>query len=152
MVFPLILDPKPSLTKQCLIAAIHLVAAIAFLNADFPVSATIVALLAIIPSGVAWMRAEHTPHAVLEFEDTGAVTMHRRGASLRVRVLPTSVDMGWAIWLQWCEVTSLSGGVPRRSGALMLMPDQCLRGEWRQLRIWLRHKSSETLSDDRVEV
>lgn len=152
MVSLLILDPKPSVTKQVLIAAIHLIAAIAFLSADFPIPPTIAALIAILVSGVACVRAEHAPHSVFEFDDTGAVTIYRHGVSLRVRVLPTSADMGWAIWLQWREVTSLSDAGRRRSGALMLVPDQLTPREWRQLRIWMRHKSGAALSDDRAEV
>lgn len=139
------------MTKQVLIAAIHLVAAIAFLWADLALVPTIAALIVILASGVECVRAEHAPNAVFGFDDTGEVTIHRRGVSLRAGVLPTSADMGWAIWLQWRELKALSGSGRRQSGALMLMPDQCTQSEWRQLRIWLRHKSGVALSPDRAE-
>jgi len=152
VVSALILDPKPSVTKQVLIAAIHLVAAIAFWSADFPIPITVVVLIVILASGVVCVRAEHAQHSILEFEDAGAVTIRRCGVSFNVSVLSTSADMGWAIWLQWREVTSLTSAGRRQSGALMLMPDQCTPSEWRQLRIWLRHKSGAAFSDDRAEV
>lgn len=148
----LVLEPNQSVTKQVLIAAIHLVAAIAFGYADLPLATTTAALVTILASGLACTCAEQDQLPVFEFDDAGAVTINRCGVLLHAGVLPTSTDMGWAIWLQWREVSSLSGAGRRRSGALMLMPDQFTPSEWRQLRIWLRHNSSAVLNDDRAEV
>lgn len=109
-------------------------------------------LFAIFALGVASLGAERAPNAVLEFDDMATVKIHRRGALLSARVLPTSADMGWAIWLHWRELSPLSGTDLSRSGAFMLMPDQCAPGEWRQLRVWLRHKSDVALSGGRARV
>lgn len=58
------------------------------------------------------------------------------------------VDFGWALWLCWPLIAHdapakqrnfLSRMFRRRYHALMLLPDQMMRADWRRLRLWLRY-------------
>lgn len=131
-----------------MIAAIHLVAAIACLMAK-PSAAVGAAVLALLGLSAALLvrRERRLADAAIVLEDSGLLGLGLHGRSSRGAPLAGCTDFGWAIWLQWRELAT-AGAPKRRVSALMLLPDHVEDAEhWRQLRIWLRHKCATGLSD-----
>ena len=138
-----------------MIAAIHLVAAIAVSQLHLSLAALSCIWMVIAVAGaVSVWRDSVRVIPNLDFAGDGSLAIATDGGLMQARLLPSSTDFAWAIWLHWREQTPADhqGRRRRRSGALMLMPDQCTASEWRQLRIWLRHCSGVGLSADRAGV
>ena len=139
MRYPLQFTLTPSRQVIFMIAAIHLIAAIAFLL--LPVSWWIkVPVLLILGASffLATAAEREKLDRVLILDESGSLAHGRKGFFLRARPQPGCVDLGWAIWLRWQLVST----TPRRrpiSGAMMLLPDNIAEQEWRSLRVWLRH-------------
>ncbi|HRP94922.1 MAG TPA: hypothetical protein PL143_01605 [Rhodocyclaceae bacterium] len=147
MRYPLEIRLKPSARLQALIAAIHLVAAIAFVGSQpsVPANGAVLALLGL--SAAVLVRSDRRlAGSSIVLEESGLLDLRLRGGSTCGAPLPGCTDFGWALWFQWRELAA--GAAPRaRSHALMLLPDHV--GDpstWRQLRIWLRHKSARPVS------
>lgn len=143
MRYPLEIELQPSRLAQCLSAAIHLIAALAFVRSSMHVL-VVLSVLAILGLSVrAATRAEiGTKGRVLVLEDNGEFRIEDpRGV---VYALPEAscVDFGWAVWIHW---QGAAVARPRRRimrGAMMLLPDNLSAENWRGLRIWLRHKAT----------
>lgn len=138
-----------------MIAAIHLVAAIAFspLHLSFAALSCIWMVIAVAGAFSVWRdRVRVIPS--LDFACDGSLAIVTDGGLVQARLQPSSTDFSWAIWLHWREQSPADhqGRRRRHSGALMLMPDQCTACEWRQLRIWLRHCSGAGFTADRAGV
>jgi len=134
----------PSRYLLALVAAIHLVAAIAFLLSSIPGPVQTATLLALAASAWQTLRREWARNGhVLILEDSGLMGVSRGepGLSGSAMPLPGCTDFGWAVWLQWQWADR-----PRRRGwtdaSAMLLPDSMNRDAWRSLRIWLRHKAA----------
>ena len=139
MHYPLTLTLRPSRRGHVLIAAIHLVAAIAFVRSSLPFALVAGALLLLALSlwhAVAAAHAWCEQTLVLE-ADGRLVLCSPRG---RVEAWPVAgADFAWAVWVSWRAEGGQ--GLRARRGARMLLPDQCAAAEWRALRAWLRHKA-----------
>ena len=78
--------------------------------------------------------------SVLILDESGSLAHGRKGFFLRATPQAGCADLGWAVWLRW----QLVPATPRRraiSGAMMLLPDNIAKQEWRSLRVWLRHRA-----------
>lgn len=147
MRYPLELVLQPSLCRQGMIAAIHGVAAIAFLYSGQPFWLVVIGVVALLFSAIFLVRAERSRVGwQMVLEDSGLLTL-RSGERISAALpLASSTDFGWAVWLHWRTLDVDSG--QRRMGALMLLPDQVDAVTWRGLRIWLRHKCGVDASAD----
>jgi toxin CptA len=143
--YPLELTLRPSRRLQAMIAAIHGVAAIAFLHSSLAPVLVGATVLALICSSIYLMHVERKcARSVIVLEDSGLLTLHLCERVVSAVPLGGSVDFGWAVWLHWQELGA--DGLPTRTkGALMLLPDHVPATVWRPLRIWLRHKSVRDL-------
>lgn len=140
MRYPLELRLRPSRRAILLIAAIHLIAAIAFLL--MPSWWIKVPMILILGMSLAFAITTERQKLdrILILDESGSLTYGRKGFFLRARPQPGCADFGWAIWLRWRLVST----APRRravSGAMMLMPDNLERQDWRAVRAWLRHRA-----------
>lgn len=137
---------KPSRRLQLLIAAIHLVAAIAIVASSLaPV--LIVALVAVltVSASLSLVAERRRAELTVVFDDAGLLTLRDRARTVCATPLPSCTDFGWAVWLHWRELAGGHRARPR-SAALMLLPDHVDATTWRLLRIWLRHKSAAAVS------
>lgn len=123
-----------------LIAAIHSVAAIAFVFSGLPWPGRLSALVLVGTSLCAALRAEQRKSVgSIRLDASGAFAVGRRD-DLRAAVLERGcTDFGWAVWLQWREDDEGRRG---RHGAMMLVPENLPPAHWRSLRIWLKHKAA----------
>lgn len=145
MRYPLELALRPSRRLQVMIAAIHGIAAVAFLHSGQPSALIAVVLFALLFSAALLVRIERSRGALLiVLEDSGLLTLRSGGRIAAAVPLPGSTDFGWAVWLHWQEL-SADTAPGRRKGALMLLPDHVAATTWRPLRIWLRHKGGGAL-------
>lgn len=143
MRYPLQIELQPSRLAQGLSAAIHLIAAFAFVRSSIHLLGVLLGLAIIGLSARVAMRVEAgTKGRILVLEDNGELRIEDpRGV---VYALPeaTCVDFGWAVWIHWQGARVAR---PRRRimrGAMMLLPDNLSAERWRGLRIWLRHKAT----------
>jgi hypothetical protein len=146
MRYPLECRFRPSCRLQLLIAAIHLIAAMAFLASSLApalIAAVVAALAVSACLSVAGERRRAGLTVVLD--DAGLLTLRDRGRTVCATPLPSCTDFVWAVWLHWRELAG-GHGVRPRTGALMLLPDHVDATTWRLLRIWLRHKSAAAVS------
>lgn len=135
MQYPLRIELRASRRMIWLNAAIHLVAALSFLQSAFHPAVLVVAWAVLAWSFRHGVRREEAKGlAALTLGDDGALHVESVDGEVRGRALGSSVDFGWALWLHW-------EGRERRRGALMLLPDNLGETGWRGLRIWMRHKS-----------
>ncbi|NMG74043.1 protein YgfX [Aromatoleum diolicum] len=154
MRYPLEIEIQPSRLALGLNAAIHLIAAFAFVRSAVHPLIVFFVLAVLGVSFRTAMRAEiGTKGRILVLDDNGELRImeHRRV----VYALPeaTCVDFGWAVWIHWRGARVAR---PRRRtmrGAMMLLPDNLPADSWRGLRIWLRHKATMQVggSDARSE-
>ncbi len=136
---------KPSARLVVLIAAIHAIAAIAFLHLSMHPAWVLFLLLAIGLSAALAIRAElGIAGTVLRLEERGRVHLEDTDGIRTATLLPTSTDFGWAVWIQWLE----DSGRARR-GARMLLSDGMAPDDWRTLRVWMRHSGEEPVGDVR---
>ncbi len=136
---------RPSRRLQGLIAAIHSIAAIAFVAPGMPMLASVGGLTVAAVSLVHALRRERRRLAgrVLTLYLDGQLSIEGPDGLVRGRVAPSSTDFGWAMFIQW----QAPGDEPvgrRATGSLMLLPDALSRPEnWPTLRAWLRHRSHD---------
>lgn len=139
MRYPLELRLESSRSAVTLIAAIHLVAAIAFVCSSLSWS--------IVAPAVAALAASLNTSLLRERRKTGLRVLLENGGTLKVEsggraesAVPEAgcTDFGWAVWLQWRHSNAAGGG------ALMLLRDNLGEDAWRALRTWLRHKAFAT--------
>jgi len=143
MRYPLEIELQPSRLAQGLNAAIHLIAAFAFVRSSIHLL-VVFSVLAILGLSVrAAMRAEiGTKGRVLVLEDNGELRIEDPHSVVYALPEATCVDFGWAVWIHWQGARVAR---PRRRimrGAMMLLPDNLSAESWRGLRIWLRHKAA----------
>jgi len=148
MRYPLELELAPSRRALVLIAAIHLVAAIAFLLSSLPGPLRILALVALGGSLLVARRGERAKAGLLiVLDDSGKLVVRRADAAEEAQPERGCADFGWAIWLQW-RVVDASDPRARRRAAMMLLPDNVPASAWRGLRIWLKHKALASQGPD----
>jgi hypothetical protein len=142
MRYPLILTLRPSRWALVLIAALHLVAAIAFVLSSLEPALRGLALLVL---GVSLWRAVQNERnkagRVLVLDDCGLLGFGAPGDEGAGRPLPGCADFGWAIWLQWQDAAA-SRAARLLPASLMLLPDNVPSATWRAVRAWLRHKAA----------
>ncbi|CAI09233.1 protein YgfX [Aromatoleum aromaticum] len=138
MRYPLELPLRPSRQALVMIAAIHTIAAIAFLRSSLSALALYPVLFVLAVSLFAGLRVEwRKTGRVLTLENDGTL---RDGCEVATLAPETGcTDFGWAVWLQWRR-DEAEGVGSRCRGSIMLLPDNLPRGHWRGLRIWLRQK------------
>ncbi|MBC9071873.1 hypothetical protein IAI53_07835 [Thauera sp. CAU 1555] len=129
MRYPLRLTLRPSVRIQTLMFAMHGIAASALLFSALPLVLSAAMVAAVLVS--LWLVLRRQAAGSLLLGDDGWFELGEDG---RLRVLASTTDFGWAIWLHWVSDEG-------RRGALMLAPDSLPAGGWRRLRIWLRHKA-----------
>lgn len=123
----------PSQRVTLLIAAIHLVAAIAFLHLPLYSVVTPSALVVLALSFGAYLFRRRA-HAFVLGEGGGFALLHE-GREIEACLEPATVDFGFAVWLIWREPPAR-----RRCGCMLLRADHS-REDWRMLSIWLRHEA-----------
>jgi len=148
---PLEIALKSSRRLEVMIAAIHLVAAIALAHV---LAHTLVLALSILALGVSGavsiLRLRRRSARVLVLGREGSLEIRSDSAAARAQILTGSVDFGWALWMQWRE-NGADGDLGRgRAEAIMILPDGVSGGSWRHLRTWLRHEGGERFSGDRA--
>ena len=140
MRYPVEIRLVPSRRALFLVAAIHLIAAIAFLLSALPWAVRILALIALSGSLFMALRAEQAKAAFLiVLENSGMLAVRGETEIMQAAPERDCADFGWAVWLQWR--TCASPEARRRPTAMMLLPDNLPAGLWRVLRIWLKHKA-----------
>ena len=144
MRYPLEIGLRPSKLMLLLNAAIHAIAAFAFLRSSFPLLLVIVVVAGLAFSLRLAIRAEREKAGVrLVLLDNGELSVDPDGCGRRTvyaSAEPGCVDFGWAVWIHWRGTRVRRS--PRRPirGALMLVRGNVREDEWRGLKIWLRHK------------
>ena len=151
MRYPLEIGLRPSKLMLLLNAAIHGIAAFAFVRSSFPLPIVIVVVAGLAFSLRLAMRAEREKAGVrVVLQDNGEMSLDPDGRGRRIvyaSAQPGCVDFGWAVWIHW------RGTRVRRSprkpirGALMLVRGNVRDDEWRGLKIWLRHKVGALRAD-----
>lgn len=137
---------RPSRRLQLLIAAIHLVAAIAILASTLAPVLIVALITALAVSASLSLVAERRrAELTVVFDDAGLLTVRDRARTVCATPLASCTDFGWAVWLHWRELAGEHRARPR-SGALMLLPDHVDATTWRLLRIWLRHRGAAAVS------
>lgn len=144
MRYPLEIALRPSRMMHLANAAIHAIAAFAFLRSSLP--------LPLVIAIVCWLALSLRVAVRAECEKAGLRLMLEEGGELRVtsggdprRVVYATADgscadFGWAVWIHWrgARVRRSRGRLTR--GAMMLVGGNLGREDWRGLKIWLRHK------------
>ncbi|NMF89341.1 protein YgfX [Aromatoleum petrolei] len=144
MRYPLEIRLRPSKLILLLNAAIHAIAAFAFLRSSFPLPLVIVVVAGLGFSLHLANRAEsEKAGGRLVLQDNGELSVDPDGRgqqTVYALAEPGCVDFGWAVWIHWRGTRVRRS--PRRSirGALMLVRGNVHEDEWRGLKIWLRHK------------
>lgn len=144
MRYPRTIVVSPSSRSLGLIAAIHLVAAISFVQLPgvvWPVVGGLVVLLSFVACARACSR--NMPR-LIELGDDGLLRFPESEGD-EARPCGRMADFAWLRWLEWRELSS------GRCRALMLWRAECSAEDWRTLGVWLRHKAvsrPEPLSDE----
>jgi toxin CptA len=136
MRYPRTIDLSPSLLYSLLPgAAIHLVAAFAFLSLFRQPLWLLVGLSVVVVSAVAsalsWRRRQGE---VAELGDDGRLLVSLGGVEQEAAIVAVT-DFGWARWVTWREEGA------RRTRARMLLRGDFASDQWRALGVWLRHKA-----------
>ncbi|WP_332671847.1 protein YgfX [Aromatoleum sp.] len=141
MRYPIELELVPSRQALVLVAAIHLIAATAFLLSSLPWAVRLAAAIALGVSMLVAFRGERAKDGLrMVLEDSGKLAVSCSGEAAQAFLDRGCTDFGWAIWLQW-RVAATPDQAPSRAAAVMLLPDNLSPGAWRGLRIWLKHKA-----------
>jgi hypothetical protein len=142
MRYPRAIEIQPSRLMQVLSAAIHVIAAFAFLRSSIHLL-IVLPMLAMI--GLSWRavwRAEMGRKGrVLTLDEGAAFCIRQRGRTVYALPEASCVDFGWAVWLHWRGAHVARARRPTLHGAMMLLPDNLPADSWRDLRIWLRHEA-----------
>lgn len=148
MRYPLELPLRPSRQALGMIAAVHTIAAIAFLRSSLSAPVLYPVLFVLAVSLFAGLRVEwRKAGRVLTLENDGTL----RDGSEVAMLAPEAgcTDFGWAVWLQWRRHDADAIGT-RCRGSIMLLPGNLPGGHWRGLRIWLRQKVRAAPEEVRV--
>ena len=141
MRYPIELELVPSRQAPVLVAAIHLIAATAFLLSSLPWAARLLAAIGLGLSMLHAIRGERAKSALrIVLEDCGKLALRRNGEVAEAFPERGCTDFGWVIWLQW-RVDRAPDPCWKRLGATMLLSDNLSPDARRALRIWLRHKA-----------
>ncbi|MDT3669036.1 MAG: protein YgfX [Aromatoleum sp.] len=141
MRYPIALELVPSRQALALVAAIHVIAATAFLLSSLPWTARLLGAIGLGLSLLLAIRGERAKSALrIVLEDSGKLAVGRDGEVAQAFPERGCTDFGWVIWLQW-RVDHTPGQGRNRAGATMLLSDNLSPAARRALRIWLRHKA-----------
>lgn len=136
---------RRSHTLIVLIAAIHLIAAIAFVRSSLPIAICLIVVTGLAIS--AWSALsgalqQGTRQGLLRLGEQGKIAWPTKQDDISCpvgQVVPQQcVNFGWAIWLGWRFRDRLLPSL-RRQRFSMLLRDQFTPEDWRLLNIWLRH-------------
>lgn len=77
---------------------------------------------------------------ILMLDDAGLVALGDPSSSLAGQPIKRLTDFRWVVWLSW----QAPAGASRvgRTTSLIVLPDHLAGGEWRALKIWLRHHAT----------
>ncbi len=158
MRFPLNISLRPARGVLVPVLAAHIAAGMALFHSPalqpiftpapsgaISVLPGLVALLLIVLSAFHGWRAESRKREVELALGADGVLGRRRGDDWQdYRVLGSSVDSAWVLWLHLEAAGSddRQGRVDADREAMMLVPANLPPGQWRLLRIWLRHKAT----------
>ena len=151
MRYPLDIALRPARLMFLLNAAIHAIAAFAFLRSSLPLALVIVVVAGLGFSLRVANGSESDKAGVrVVLQDDGELCVDVGEARRTVYAVaePGCADFGWVIWIQW-RGTWVRGSsrMPIR-GALMLVRGNVGDDQWRGLKIWLRHKVGAARADD----
>lgn len=149
---PLTIALKSSRRLEIMIAAIHLVAAIALAHVvvAHPLVLALSILSLAVSAALSVRRLRRRSACVLVLDREGSLEVHPGGGTAGALTLTGSVDFGWALWIQWRE-NGAGGYLGRgRAEAMMVLPDGLAGGDWRHLRTWLRHEGGARFSGGRA--
>lgn len=142
MHFPLDIQLRSSPWLRVMLAGFHCLAAIAFFAVAWrAVPPMVIAIVVLSLGGSACLadRAERRKSGLrLVLGDSGLMAMEP-GVRESAMIQSGCVDQGWAVWLRW---RASGTEADSHSGAMMLVRGNLSSGDWRRLRIWLRHKAS----------
>ena len=145
--FPLVVQLKPSRFAIGLSAAIHSIAAFAFLASSLHPAVMILAAALLVLSHWRVMVGERGRRdVVLTLQPDGALHLGLQDGEVHALPQATSADFGWALWLHWEGSRYRNARRRTLRGALMLLPDGVDEEVWRELRIWFRHVAKPALS------
>ncbi|HJV26121.1 MAG TPA: protein YgfX [Aromatoleum sp.] len=145
--FPYEIRLKPSRLSLGLSAAIHMIAAFAFLRSSFPSFAVVVVVVIAALSQRFVMAAERRKQGMaLTLQPDGSLKLTVPGGELHALPQAASTDFGWGLWLHWEGSQHRAARQQVLRGAMMLMPDGVDADAWRELRIWFRHVAKPALS------
>lgn len=103
--------------------------------------------LVIAGSLIRFLADERTKRGcLLALDDAGLVALGDQVGCAPGQALTRLTDFRWAVWLTW-QVPGEQGRLGR-TRSLMLLPDHLPRGEWRALKIWLRHEATFVSHDE----
>lgn len=141
MRYPIELELAPSRQALVLVAAIHLIAATAFLLSSLPWAARLLAAIGLALSMLLAIRGERAKSSLrIVLEDSGKLAVRRNGEIAQASPERGCTDFGWVIWLQWrVHRAPEEGG--KEAGATMLLASNLSPAARRALRVWLRHKA-----------
>jgi len=143
--YPLEIGLRSSKLMFLLNAAIHAIAAFAFLRSSFPLVIVIIVIAGLVLSLRSAIRAEREKARVrLVLQDDGELGVDPDGHGRRTVYAvpePGCVDFGWAVWIHWRGTRLRRSSRRTMRGALMLVRGNVSDDEWRRLKIWLRHKA-----------
>lgn len=141
MRYPIELELVPSRQALVLVAAIHLIAATAFLLSSLPWTARLLAAIVLGLSMLRAIRGERAKSALrIVLEDSGKLAVRCNGEAALAFPDRGCTDFGWVIWLQW-RVDCASEQGRNHAGATMLLSANLSPAGRRALRVWLRHKA-----------
>ncbi|NMG44213.1 hypothetical protein GPA22_10785 [Aromatoleum toluvorans] len=145
MRYPLEIELRPSRLMHMTNAAIHAIAAFAFVRSSLP--------LLLVIAAVGWLMVSLRASIGAEREKAGLRLLLEEGGELRVappggdrrRVVYANAagscaDFGWAVWIHWRGARVRGARARLLNGAMMLVRDNLGQDDWRGLKIWLRHK------------
>ncbi|AYH44727.1 hypothetical protein CDA09_15270 [Azoarcus sp. DN11] len=125
-------------------AAIHVIAAFAFVRSSLPLLLVIVAVGWLVVSLRETVRIERDKAGVrLTLEEGGELRVAPMGDPRRVvygAAEGSCADFGWVVWIHWRGARVRGAKVRPLVGAMMLVRGNLNQGDWRGLKIWLRHK------------
>ncbi len=141
MRYPIELELVPSRHALVLVAAIHLIAATAFLLSSLSGAVRLLGTIGLGLSLLLAIRGERAKSALrIVLEDSGKLAVRRNGEVAQAFPERGCTDFGWVIWLQWRVDPAPEQG-RNGAGATMLLSDNLSPAARRALRIWLRHKA-----------
>ncbi len=159
MRFPLSLKLAPAAALKALLLLGHAAAALVLLQAlatsGPPPSALAPEFIAVsgwAVIGLSLLLSLHAENAkrglALILHEDGVLSLLRGGVRQDYRIDGSAVDFGWALWLPLQDAAASGARCGRICRRLMLLPANLPAGQWRALRIWLRHKAVGAAESD----